>query len=637
MRHLSIKQQLGILVAFAFVLSVCIGIFQVRSVREVSDGLAGTIESSEVLRNHMEADMMHDALRADVVSALYDSGKGGAGKKDVEDGLKEHSDHFKEMIAANDKLHLSANTKKALEAVKPSLASYIAAADKITSEAYSNHQQAESEFPKFIESFEDLEGKMASLSDTIQKDSSIETNKAKSDSSKNMFVSLIAVSAMGLFAVVALWILGSRIAKRAEKVKNAAKELESSVIDPLTEALHKLADGNLNYHPTIKSLDVSDGSSDEISQAFASIAKRTEQMVEAYDNARVGLSSAISKVAVGAEKLAYASQSMKEAVQLTAQTSSEIAQGSDSLAEVTSSTAQSIEKLYSSIEIAARGSEKQLDTVDESFRSLNTANLTLEEVNRNSADMAENAKKGVDAVSKVTRAMESISDQTSQSLLVVQALKTQSQKIGSIVNTIEDVAAQTNLLSLNASIEAARAGEHGRGFTVVANEVRKLSQEASDAAKEIGLLISDVTKAVNEVVTCVEQMQTAVKQGSTQTLETGSVLDAIVDSITSTVNQIHAVSYEAEVTSKKIATLQEIATEGNAISSEMKEIAMNVTQSANSSASFGEESAACAEELKASTNQLAIAADELESISAELRATAAQFTTSEVGHLRLAS
>jgi methyl-accepting chemotaxis protein len=637
MRNLSIKQQLAYLIGFAFILSVIIGIFQIRSSGTVSKGLDSSIVSAQVLRNHMEGDMMHDGLRADVLAALYDASKGGASKKENLASVKDHAKHFREMIKENEGLPLSPATRVALGEVKPALDAYIASAEKIASNAYANYTAGAAAYPAFIKDFEVLEDRMAALSDTIEKDSAGVNSQAKSSSSMGLKVSVAATLAMGLFAIGALWVLGSRIAKRAESVKNAAKELESCVIGPLTDALHRLADGDLAFHPNIRSVRMNDGPRDEISAAFESMADRTEEMVKAYDAARASLSDAIGQMRAGADKLSDASRTMNHAVQMTAQTSDEIALGSESLAETTSGTARSIDQLNDSIVVAAKGSAQQLQTVEESLQALNSANDALEEVNRTAQLMASNASKGSDAVAKTISAMESISNQADQSLEVAQVLKEKGKKIGSIVNAIEDVAAQTNLLSLNASIEAARAGEHGKGFAVVADEVRKLSQEASNAAKEIGTLIADVSLSVNEVVQCFELMQKQVAQGSAQTMETGSVLDTIVESINQTVEKILEVSTQANETSRKMVTLQTIAAEGNCISNEMREIANIVAQGANSSAAVSEESSACADELRSSTHQLASAAAELESVSEGLRQTASKFVTEETTELRLAA
>ena len=123
--------------------------------------LAGVVVTSTALRNHMEADMMHDALRADVISALRDGMSGdAAARQGVEADLSEHVTNFHDALAANTKLALGADVKAALVEVAPKLDAYIAGAQKITKEAFDDPTKANADFPTFIEEFKALETAM---------------------------------------------------------------------------------------------------------------------------------------------------------------------------------------------------------------------------------------------------------------------------------------------------------------------------------------------------------------------------------------------------------------------------------------------------------------------------------------------
>lgn len=249
-------------------------------------------------------------------------------------------------------------------------------------------------------------------------------------------------------------------------------------------------------------------------------------------------------------------------------------------------SSKGIEESVSEIEVGttnqAEHSVKCLGEMDQLSQRIQVVNKNTKKISEIATDTDCSIRKGMQSMHVLNEKSHSTAEITNVVIESIESLEKQSQSIGQIVGAINDIASETNLLSLNASIEAARAGEAGKGFAVVASEIRKLADQSMASAEQIQKIISDIVKNTKEAVetareadNIVQEQQEAVDNttGAFRTMEQQvgvlmKELDDILQSINRmeqtrsvTLSAIEEISAVSEQTAAAAATVSNVVTE----------------------------------------------------------------------------
>lgn len=272
----------------------------------------------------------------------------------------------------------------------------------------------------------------------------------------------------------------------------------------------------------------------------------------------------------------------------------------ESLADVVKSYRAFDERLsgihskISSVAEAIADAESRSVTVsaasDEMVSTTSDIAKNCENAATNANDTQNITEHGVTEVEGVIDAIRNQAEKTKKDAQLISTLVDQTNKIGTIVQTIEDIASQTNLLALNAAIEAARAGEAGKGFAVVADEVRALASRSSSSTQEITKMVSQIqsdANSANESMTNTLGEMKDLAERATGVTDILNDINSHVDNVNSQIGQIATAA-------------QQQTTATSEISNNMQGVSTLTRQSANSSQDSNDE----IEQLRAAAKDL---------------------------------
>lgn len=388
----------------------------------------------------------------------------------------------------------------------------------------------------------------------------VDIGKVASAEAKSQYTS---ARVTGLVSIILMILIGVGTVAFSNAIRTTITGIMLKPIQELESAAEKLKAGQLDVEINYESPDELGKLADNFRQACKTlevIVQDTSYLLGEMAEGNFNVSSNNAQIYIGNFKQQYESMSklkhelsdtltqINEASEQVAAGSDQLAGGAQALAEGATDQAGAVEELTATVESVSGIAETGAQTAADAYQNVLTA--------------VDNAGKSREDLKALTDAMERISST--------------SMEIQNIIGSIEDIASQTNLLSLNASIEAARAGEAGKGFAVVADQIGKLAGDSAKAAVntrdliekslqeiENGNQITEKTvAALNEILEAMNSFADVAKTSSTNSNEQADMLKQIEQGIEQISSVIQSNSASAEETS---ATSQELSAQSEGL------------------------------------------------------------------------
>ena len=304
-------------------------------------------------------------------------------------------------------------------------------------------------------------------------------------------------------------------------------------------------------------------------------------------------------------------ESLREIVRHIREISGKIGDSSKTLTSSVLEINSSGEEVAQSMEQISRGAETQAEMVAKTSSIIHEMAVSVELVAKRAKESTQaaretslTAQRGEELAKDSLERMKSLFDNIELTGRQFMELNGKLQKVGKIADFIGEIARQTNLLALNASIEAARAGEYGRGFTVVAEEVRKLADGTGKSAADIMELIDSIKEESARVQTTFSGSSRHLDEGKRNIDTTAAAFREIVETVV-----------ETERKASSIADLAGMQTEG---ANKMVAAVDEIAKVAEDNAASSEEVSAATEQQSAAMQEMVFSAKELEELSAAL-------------------
>lgn len=522
MMQWTISKKLYVLGGAGLFMALAIGGTGYWAITQLNAGIAEVVTTSAALRNHLEADMMHDALRADVFAALLAQDDNETERQEIKTSLAEHAEWFRTVLAKNEQLPLAEDVKKMLMNTRPALETYLKSAETIISLAFQDTAAAKARLNAFLKDFTTLEGAMEKLSSLIEE--SVKQSQMKEEQTgfvtKNAIM-IIVLFALGLLSGVSFWI-GRSITTPLNAVVNRLKDmaegegdLTQRVITDSQDEVGELARWFNTFVEKIQHTVAAIGSTTQTlaaaSEEMTAVSRQMTDNAEETSNRAGVVTAAAEEVSLNIQTVATATEEMSASIKEIAKNAADAARIANQAVQVAHSTTTTITKLgQSSVEI---GEVLKVITSIAEQTNLLALNATIEaaragETGKGFAVVANEVKElakqtahATENIGKKIVAIQEDSQGTATAIEQIGAIIAQINDIAStIASAVEEQAATTNEMSRNVT-DAARGGseiarniagvaETAQSATTDAEQTQAATQELARMAAELQQLVS---------------------------------------------------------------------------------------------------------------------------------------------------
>jgi len=496
---LQVKHKLALLIAvfvFAIIGISVVGSMNLKQSSSLMDQLF-TTNVKQIQLAYKSKILLHETVE-DVYGLMLttDESKRQSLKNDLAEKRKNLDDNF----AAYEQLSLTSTQINEMNALKDALQKFRAANNQVVDLATQN-KKPEAYALSQKEASPLLKGVLSDL-DTIANDSDQGGTEMNELGKAEMVKSIRTSIAVTLIAI--LLGLGIGIVT-IKQIVNRLKMVVAFLIH--------LSDGDFSINVPEKSMQ-----------------DRSEfgMLSQSVDKMNRNIRKLIQQILSTAEQMAASSQQLTASAEQSAQAATQVAESTTHVANSSSTQLKLIEHTAS--------------IVNEMSNGIDTVTKNIQTVNESSKKTSTTALEGTTAIKTTIEQMARIGEKTENAAEVIHALDGYSKEIDKIVGMISAIADQTNLLALNAAIEAARAGDAGRGFSVVAEEVRKLAEQSALSTKEIVGLIKNVQINTEKAVSYMDENKKEVQSGQEFANRAGEKFNTISTMITEIGNGIEVIT-----------------------------------------------------------------------------------------------